>query len=72
MKCLDCNEKEGEVNFSEEPMFAITHNQMIKFICRGCYIKRIEDSLQAIQLNLKQQKQLLRKEKFLERNKNGN
>jgi len=61
--CQDCKQRPSKVTFSNEPTFAFTHGGGIR-ICRQCYIKRIEDSIKDIQTNLKQQKDLLRKELF--------
>ena len=65
--CQDCKQRPFKVKFSEEPVFAMTHGFDGTKICRQCYIKRIEEELIVIQTNLKQQKDLLRKELFKER-----
>lgn len=60
MKCEDCKEREGMVEFCES-VLDYTHGFKTK-ICRQCYIKRIEAGLKGVQANLKKQKGLLAKE----------
>ena len=59
MKCVDCKKKKGIIQFSSEPIYAVTHGFKGIFICRRCYIKRIEEELKKINKNLKSQKTML-------------
>lgn len=63
MKCKHCKIRKGIMDFSLEPMSAITRGYGSVRICRVCYIKIIEDELKRINLNLIRQKKLLNKER---------
>lgn len=62
LKCEDCGEREGIINFSDNPFMSLTHGWASKNICRQCYIKRIEKGLKDTKDNLEEQKKLLKKE----------
>lgn len=61
--CHDCGKKEYKIKFAEEPIFALTHGFGTVFLCRQCYINRIETEIKVIQKNLEKEKKLLAKEK---------
>ena len=67
MKCSRCKEREGILDFSTSTMDWI--HGFVEKICRECLIEGIEKELIKIKANLKDQKTLLRKEKFKERRK---
>ncbi len=67
MRCQRCKEREGIIEFSHEPMNAMIRGYGMENICRECYIEIIETELKNIKANLKDQKAILRKEKFKER-----
>ena len=62
MKCQKCGRREAKIQYAEEPIFALTRGFGSKWLCRKCYIKIIEKHLIEVQKNLKEQKQLLKKE----------
>lgn len=66
VKCQKCNKREYQIKYSDEPVYALTHDIGITYLCRECYINLIEEKLKDINLNLKKQKDLLRKEKYKE------
>lgn len=63
MKCEDCKKRKAVVEYSDEPIFALSHGWGVTSICRQCYIKRIEKGMKSLQENLEKQKELLKKNK---------
>ncbi len=59
-KCEDCKEREGIIEFCES-VTDYTHG-FKQYICRQCYVKRIEVALKNTQDNLDKQKKLLAEE----------
>jgi len=68
MKCEECGKMKSVIQFSTEPLLALTHGFNVDNICRQCYIKRIEKGLKEIKENLKKQKALLKKDNKTNRN----
>lgn len=61
-KCEDCKKRKGIIYYSSEPFMTLTHGWGGIYICRQCFIKRIENHLKDCKKQLKEQKALLRKE----------
>jgi hypothetical protein len=58
--CEDCKKRKAIIEFSNEPFLAISHGWGITYLCRECYIKRVEKHLKDVQENLGKQKLLLK------------
>lgn len=63
MKCEDCKERKGILDFSPDGMTGYTHGFVIK-ICRQCLIERLEKIIKGCKEQIKEQKALIRKDKF--------
>ncbi len=57
-KCEDCKIATAVIKYSDEPVSALTHGMSIEYICRPCYIKRIEQAIIDLKKNLEIQKAL--------------
>ena len=57
--CEDCKIKTAVIKFSDEPVFAVTHGIGVTYICRPCFIKRIEQAILDLKKNLEIQKALV-------------
>ena len=65
MKCPRCNKREGILDYCKSTMDFV--HGFVQKICRECLIESIEEELIKTKINLKEQKALLRKDKFKER-----
>lgn len=59
--CEDCKKNKSVIKYSDEPFMALTHGWGIIYICRPCFIKRIEKHIENCQKQLKEQKELFKK-----------
>ena len=56
--CEDCRTGTATIKYSDEPVFALTHDTGVTYICRLCFIKRIKQAILDLQKNLKIQETL--------------
>lgn len=68
IECCKCNEREGVINYSDS-MLDYTHGFVIQ-VCRQCYIKEMQKMIEDCRKGIKEQKALIRKDKFMSE-KNG-
>lgn len=60
--CEDCRAMPSVINYSDEPIFSLTHGWGIIYLCRACFIKRMEKHLEQTKKGIEEQKRLLAKE----------
>jgi len=65
--CEDCKKNKAVLQYSDEPLLTLTHGWGGRWICRPCFIKRIEKHIVDCRKQLKEEKAKLRKEKWKEK-----
>lgn len=63
VKCEDCKKRKAVLTYSSEPFLTISHGWGGTELCRQCFIARINRHIVDCKKQLKEQLELLEKEK---------